>query len=382
MMARMTRRRATKPRESSGSPGDRREWWERLSDWFENWKLVVRQPSVLANLPPRFRWEFTRRHPYYIVGWEYARRYQRGEPGPPDARPLEEIGQQVAQACLLAIGVAGEPVDPALEFEDPAFGGEDPFVISGACQPVSLRFLAELLLNALPPGDRQTVGTLLFNAGSGDPLTQAEDRIKREQGTRLLRRLPSPALNTYPLMPFFYLHVDSSQRTVLDDVRDQLRLYQRGRTLERGIRPELLASYLDVWDRREGWSCGYARRRTARFRVIARALRTPPSTVYDRYRRAFELIVGQPYSTDLWWGLFGLLKFREHLCDPRDDAAWGATPKRNRRRPPLPDAEDVLPQTLAWIREGVSDEEIAFRLRVEAATVTAVREDLEDRAAL
>src|SRR5437763_348366 len=81
--------------------------------------LITRPQGHLQDLPLPVRWEATRRHPYYQVFWRSVRSYLRGEVEQPWPTP-----PVIAAACLRAIGVVGEPHDPAEEFsalEDPAF---------------------------------------------------------------------------------------------------------------------------------------------------------------------------------------------------------------------------------------------------------------------
>lgn len=297
----------------------RRSVADRLEELFQSGGyLAVRPPEILANLAPRYRWEFTRRHPYYLVAWEEVRRRRHGEPVDDFVETLTGL---VGEAALLAIGVSGEPVDPAIEFDDPAFGGNDPFLITGACQPVTLRALAILLMQALPPADRAVVGAMLTTSGTREYRDVQSDQSWQAWGAQQLRQLPSAALNSYPLYPLFHLNLGSSQRTILEDVTTQLQLRQRGQATARATRPEILDSYLAVWDQREGWTGSrYSRRATKRFAEIAgtRAGRQQISTAFDRYRRAFELITGHPYSFALWFGLFGFLTFNRYLGDPQD----------------------------------------------------------------
>jgi hypothetical protein len=75
---------------------------------------------------------------------------------------------------------------------------------------------------------------------------------------------------------------------------------------------------LEVWDLREGWTgSGYERGRELTFAAVARRLKLPSiSKVATRYRAAFKLITGHDFSPELWWRLFGPLKFSELLGDP------------------------------------------------------------------
>ncbi len=318
-----------RPLDSSSSTGSRPTFGERLRKLIDSpVYLAVRPPELIANLPARYRWEFTRRHPYYLVAWEDVRQDSLGEP---PVRLLDELTQAARAMCLSAIGVAGMPVNPALEFDDAAFGGNDPFIISGACQPVTLRALSLLLMNSLPAADRAAVGAILQSSGTREHRDVPGDKTWQAWGTEQLRNLDSRALNSYPLRPLFHLYLGSSQRTILDDVTEQLRLRQQGQTPARATRPETLETYLSVWDQREGWTgSGYRYQNAKRFTKIAgaRAGRRQISTAFDRYRRAFELIVGRPYNFDLWLDLFGFISLNRYL----NPTTEGETRRRRPRR--------------------------------------------------
>jgi hypothetical protein len=74
--------------------------------------------------------------------------YRHGEVG--DA-PEQQMLRYAAHLMLGAIGVTGEPVSPDTSFEQ--LGGEslDPAFLSGAVQPMTLRAVGTMLINALPP---------------------------------------------------------------------------------------------------------------------------------------------------------------------------------------------------------------------------------------
>jgi hypothetical protein len=37
--------------------------------------IIIRPAATLRDLPLEFRWEVTRRHPYYLTSWPYAKRH-------------------------------------------------------------------------------------------------------------------------------------------------------------------------------------------------------------------------------------------------------------------------------------------------------------------
>ena len=65
-------------------------------------------------------------------------------------------------------------------------------------------------------------------------------------------------------------------------------------------------NYLEVWDRCEGFSEGrYRRGNVQSFAALASELRQSPSTIRNRYYRAFQLISGHDYSLANWFALMG-----------------------------------------------------------------------------
>jgi hypothetical protein len=135
---------------------------------------------------------------------------------------------------------------------------------------------------------------------------------------------------------------------------------------ERRRRDDKLDDYLTVWDLREGWVEGrYDSSREQTLHQIAQQQRVPLSTVANRYRSAFRLIVGREYSPALWARVLGFLKVSE-LLDPEE------LPQRTLRRPwhdrrprLVPEAalrapEEVEGSSSLVNTSGVSANEIAY----------------------
>ena len=124
--------------------------------------IVTRPPFQLRSLPIRFRWEATRRHPYYQDWWQPARK-RNLESAPED--PIEELLQTAAVGILACIGVVGEPPDPALSFEELEADRLRPGWLSGAVQPITIRGLIGLLLALLPKATLAEIGYLFLKTG-------------------------------------------------------------------------------------------------------------------------------------------------------------------------------------------------------------------------
>jgi hypothetical protein len=364
--------------------------------------IIGRPPEQLHDYPVQVRWEVTRRHPYYLLFWEEALRYRREAPGDRSDRTI--LGH-AAVLMLGSIGVTGEPVGPETGFEELIEGHPDPTFLTGSVQPITFRAVVAMLINGLPPAERREVGLLLLSADA-DEFAVPGDNDNRDLQKRFalgdLTRLASPALDSCPEIPLFYIHLGASQRSIARDVEDQARRWKARRGLgSRKVHTANLDEYLKVWDLREGWTGGgYDRSRELIFAEVGRRLKLGSiSTVANHFRSAFEMITGHPFTPELWWRLFGPLKCSELLGGP---AAKLAAPVRHhhRSRTPRPVPESTIsPQTdrahgvgmvengsaiyddmeqvdlLMDMRDlidrGLTDEEIARRLELEAPGVVA-----------
>lgn len=353
--------------------------------------LVRRPAGQLHDLPVEIRWEVSRRHPYYLMLWEEARRYRRGvQPGDPPGRAAAGYAATLA---LGALGVVGEPVDPAAPFADLVGPDGDPAFLSGSVQPMTLRSVAAMLIAVLPPSDRAAVGALLLSSGTEECYAgTGPDALPDYRAAALgeLDRTPSAALDSVPVAPLFYVHLGASQRAIARDMEEQVRRWKakRGGGSSK-VQAAKLPEYLEVWDLREGWAGGgYDPSRELTFKTIAGRLKQPLSTVAGRYRAAFEFVVGHEFTPELWWRVFGPLKYGRLLAGA---AARPAGTRRHTRSPlprPVPDSvvsaggsegadgvvgrgsvahDDIGQSDLRMdlqdlIARGLSDEEIADRL--------------------
>jgi hypothetical protein len=255
------------------------------------------------------RWEVTRRHPYYLVFWLEARHYWKNELG---EDPAQKLLRHASAVILRSIGVTGEPVAPGLSFQQLTNGNLDPAFLTGSVQPITLRAIVAMLINALPTAERRTVGALLMTGGDDEYTVEKDDSnrtFQKQIALGSLMRLASPVLDSCPDAPLFYIHLGASQRSITRDTEEQATLWKRRRNIpERRVPFKKLASYLEVLDRREGWTGeGYVSEKWESFSAIAKETKTSVSTLFNRYRAAFELITGHPFSGLLWCRLFGPL---------------------------------------------------------------------------
>ena len=271
-------------------------------------QFVRRKPEILQELPLSFRWEFTRRHPYYLLLWQLAHSYRDRDPS------VDPQDGYAAYLALGEIGVTGEPQDPSMDFEqlDDARMTRD--FLSGAVQPMTLRAQAALLLNMLPPSNLVELGTLMRTIGlQMQEIGEEQSALdtQRRLASVYLSQMVSPALDGLPQAPLYYIHLETSQRQIVADLERQVNHWKSVRGIpQRRRRTEKLDEYLEVWDRREGWRHGhYERARSRPFEQIAIELEEPKQTIVNKYRRAFYWITGHDFSIRNWLHTVALVKF-------------------------------------------------------------------------
>lgn len=363
--------------------------------------IVARPPFQLRSLPIQYRWEVTRRHPYYQNIWQIAKAYHRKEPlgrriaGMPAEAEL--MFRQMAVVILGMIGVSGEPPDPATEFTE--LGAEEllPPWLSGAVHPITLRGIAAILIAALPKETLGHVGLQIVEAGCDD----RENEPPRRIGSLMnLAALDKPGLNSYPDEPIVSINPAASGRQITEAVSDLLKQWKNQRGLdEKRNRSDKYPDYLRVWDLREGWTGNaYDLSREKKLREVAAELGLDLSTVNNQYRSAFEMIIGQPYSPSMWFRVFAVNK----LADLTGEGFLGPVTHRRplvspTRRPvpesvlacaskegdPIsPSAEVVAPQdtdTLAMVErirgllgQEPDDQRLADRLGLDHQVIPAI----------
>jgi len=77
------------------------------SVWSGPFAPLQKPLGPFRSLPVTYRWEVTRRHPYYQQAWELARRFFLQEPCP---SPREQFFREYAVQVLGGIGVGRVPL--------------------------------------------------------------------------------------------------------------------------------------------------------------------------------------------------------------------------------------------------------------------------------
>ncbi|WP_166822550.1 hypothetical protein [Thalassoroseus pseudoceratinae] len=264
--------------------------------------VVSRPQFQLRSLPLAMRWEVTRRHPYYQTYWTGSRNYFRNEPITNHAIEAELRMRSVG--ILEAIGISGEPPDPATPFAELGESELQTGWLSGAAHPITLRGMAGLLLWALSRETLSSLGVLFSEAARQDP----EDELSGFMSAYFsLRRMPNPDLDNFVDEPIVTINPAASARVVNEAMNALLSQWREERELsEHRNRSDKFSEYLEVWDLREGWNgASYDISQEKLFRQIADETGRTLPTIISQYRRAFELIIGHPYSPRLWWRTVG-----------------------------------------------------------------------------
>jgi hypothetical protein len=288
--------------------------------------FIGRPNPVLNSLPVDSRWEYTRRHPYYLLFWEQAHKHWQN----PAKEGAEKLLGEVALLKLQLIGVASDPPSPGTKFEELDANPLSRAWLEGAISAMTFRGLVGAMLKELPPESRTAIGNLLTESASGE-----EGGIP--PGYKAMSdfmALKGPSLDKTPVAPIIGINVDAPLRTILQAVELKVKEWkaQLGIT-EHRHRDDKLPDYLQVWDLREGWTGnGYDRRKEKTFSEIAHELGESLPTVVNRYRAAFRYITGHDYRPDLWARLFGVFKTSEIISSQAPKRAlrrrWNSPKKR------------------------------------------------------
>jgi hypothetical protein len=323
-------------------------------DLIASYGLVRRDQSVLFQMPFEFRWEYTRRHPYYLSVWQVARAFRRHELT--DSEHIKD--GYVATELLGLIGVTGEPQNPALAFQE--LDDFDLGFLSGAVQPMTNRAVLVAMLNALPDAELQVISAVL-NTASNEEYSipgDADGSLRRRSAIRHLTQIASPALDSYLDLPLFYIHLESSQRRIVDDLEALVTRWKKRRGIgEQRVHVGKLPEYLRIWDQREGWDGGiYHRHKERTFVQIAEDLGQPKSTIVNGYQGAFERITGHEFNCELWLRL--MLGVKAHDFDYAQHPTISARYRRlmNDARPkPVPESQ-LQPRDLDKHRIGIVEQ--------------------------
>jgi hypothetical protein len=362
--------------------------------------FLPRPAGQLRSLSVPFRWEVTRRHPYYLNFWTSGRRYHLREPLSSES---EGVIRKAAIAILGGIGVGGLPFDPAESFDQiSAHPGAENW-LEGTVHPVSCRGLISMLISALPARTLAEVGAFLTRHFTDE----GTDGFGKFDALVEFCRFPDPQLDQYVDEPILSVSPSASLRALERDLPPAVSVWKdRPGQTEYRSHEACFEQFLRVWDLREGWSNGaYDNSKERMLREVAQELGISVSTVNNRYRSAFELITGHPYSPGTWLRVFGALKFSSDFTKAIGRVA-ARRPTRSPTRIDVPDsnltpkdvsvgvvelftavsedreATDLSIDIEERINSGMSNLEIAADFEIEAsfaAEIEQIRRRFQDK---
>jgi hypothetical protein len=282
-------------------------------------RLLHRGLDVVRRLSAIHRWEFLRRHPYYLEHWQKARDYSADPAGSPP--------EWAASVSILAESLGwwgGHYFDPRIDARREWAEGRLPAKVEYSCvMPLRYRDLARRLAE-LPDAMRLDLARIL--AGDRDAIRRSvaalEDQVWDEE---------VPA----------WVGIDmasGTRRGIHEDLDRIIKGWNPGEDIpeRRRIDPAKLDAYLAAWDAREGFTEGrYDAALEQRFRAAAVTLREEIPTLQNRHRSAFFLITGHDYTPELWATLFLPLKL------PARSAPWRRSKHRS-ESVPLGGAPEVI----------------------------------------
>jgi len=250
---------------------------------------------------------------------------------------VEVYLRQAAVAILGTIGVSAEPPDPAIEFEHLEAETLNHAWLSGAVHPITFRGMAALLIASLPKDTLGYLGMAFTEAACDD---RESEPPRQYQAMFSLVTSDKAGLEKYPDEPLVSINPATSGRQIAEAAGALLKQWKDERDLiDRRDRANKYPQYLRVWDLREGWiGAEYDRTQERKLKEIAIELHLDFSTVNNHYRSAFELIIGHPYSPELWYRTFAALKLV--------DLAQQGPPRVSYRRPSKSPTRRPVPETV------------------------------------
>lgn len=271
-------------------------------------QLIGRPAGHLQSLPLRTRWEASRRHPYYLTYWQLAKDYLTE---PTDDKEANLVRFH-AHIMLGMIGVIGIPVDPAVCFDQLDDEATDPGFLSGAVTPLTYRSLLINVISVFDLEELRIIGGLLLTAADGKYAVEGdspERLLQRKRAEVRLGTLQHRALDAY-FPGIVYVNAQVAQRTIVESLKLVLKRWKsRWPAKDERKHVKSYDEAFRVWDLREGWSDGEYDLSSEHSLVdVAKTLHLSKTTVINRYREAFNLIVGHEFSIDRWIALVSSYK--------------------------------------------------------------------------
>lgn len=308
---------------------------------------LPRPVGQLLRLPLRYRWEVTRRHPYYLDWWQQLGSHIDSS----DETLAEREQSNTAFAILGQIGVSSANYDPSSEFADIARDQPIPAWMTEGIQLQTFSNLAGILVGIMPSKLLSEVGKIMIAAS-------AESDCARVKALADLHMIRDTDIHRFTGMPIVCVSPHLSVRTITEQITRFVNEWRGEDVPERRVRDDKFDDYFAVWDRREGWKQGsYSEEKGHSLSEVARTLGIPVSTASKRYSEAFELITGHKYTLSNWIRAFGVLLWSPDAADAYGRAAL-------RRRAGLPRSSGPKPVPESMIAGGTDTRPLTSQLAV------------------
>lgn len=290
--------------------------------------LISRDPDRLRPLSVSDRWEFTRRHPYYLLHWQSARDAADNLQG------SSENGLLSVATLAVALGWRGEYPPPGVTGDEIRQQAEREGVVFAAdlsCAfPVTFRTLLSHIVN-LPEELREKLAHILRDGIQGATEIGDDDSAKTWWRRRAAEAIQDPRLDEM-VRGLIAVSPDAPLRGIDEDVKSIVKHWEEGGVQVRR-REEKFRDYLAVWDLLEGWTGDtYEATAEKRLRDVAQIRKQEVATIQNQHKSAFRYITGQEYTPELWSILFLPVKQCSRL------ASW-------RKSKPRTNSVDSIPET-------------------------------------
>lgn len=268
-------------------------------------RLLNRDSERFDRLPLEYKWEFTRRHPYYLLNWHLTKAESAGVP----KCQTNDVIRLLYMGALGLSHMASNAPDPALDFDKLDEYG-DTWIDTHGIQPVTVRKLTRWLLAKLPPEDANVVAGLLREAVSEERTIPEDDKyrlVQRFSAIYKLDRHSSPTLDSLFDECVLTANAYLSDRTLQKGLKREISRYREQHDISStDLRVNSIKGYLKAWDSIEGWRDGrYDLAAMCTFKAAAKSQKTAVSSLWSQYRSAFKWITGHEYQLESWWLVCG-----------------------------------------------------------------------------
>ena len=228
-----------------------------MTNQLETREMLRRPEFHLDRLPLEFRWEVTRRHPVYLQIWQIWRTSQSSGEG----LGWDQVRRHpVFLNAASAIQVFGEPIDPAVSFEDLPEENVSSLFFRDALQPVSVKAIAGVLMKMMSAEGLRTLAQTLYHCADGKDGQIHPQQVLDDLADFL--HTQDPKLNALLDAPFYSVSPVAPREQLMTDLAAAQAQWRARLELPTSRdRSNDYPNYLSAWDKCEGYGSGEYRRR-------------------------------------------------------------------------------------------------------------------------